>query len=233
MPAAPANEHMNGRPAAVLFDLDGTLADTAPDLARALNRLLDEEDRPPLPLDEIRPVVSRGTEALLDLAFGPAGDDVGTRLRRRERLLSLYTASIADETRLFPGMAVLLDRLETAAIPWGVVTNKPARLTEPLMEELGLARRAACIVSGDTTPYRKPHPGPLLHACRTIGVEAPGCLYVGDAERDIAAGRSAGMTTLVALFGYIAPDDDPLAWSADGLIDAAPAILDWIGPSPS
>ena len=215
-------------PSIVLFDLDGTLADTAPDLARALNRLLAEMGRAPLPLATIRPVVSRGTEALLELAFGPAGDEAA-RQGLRERLITLYTDAIADETRLFPGMDGLLEGLESRVIPWGVVTNKPARLTDPLMAELGLAERAACVVSGDTTAFRKPHPGPLLHACRLAGTVPAGGVYIGDAERDIAAGRAAGMATLVALFGYIGDDEDPATWRADGLVDDVDGILDWLG----
>ena len=211
----------------VLFDLDGTLADTAPDLAFALNCLLREQERTPLPYEVIRPVVSHGAMALVKLGFAidPAEPAFSTL---RERLLSLYQQHLAQETRLFQGMAELLDEIEGLGMNWGVVTNKPAFLTQPLMAALGLAERAACIVSGDTTAKRKPHPAPLLHACQLAGSEAAQCLYVGDAERDIRAGREAGMATLVALFGYIGPQDKPEAWGASGLVTDPAAIIPWI-----
>ncbi len=210
---------------AVLFDLDGTLADTAPDLAFALNRVLEQYGRAPLPLARIRPVASHGTLALLRLGFGlepgaPGFDE------KREALLATYRENIARETRLFPGMDRVLKALEGSGRRWGVVTNKPAHLTGPLMEQLGLAARAATVVSGDTLAESKPHPAPLLHAAREAACEPGECLYVGDAERDIIAGRAAGMRTLAALYGYIADDDNPTAWGADGSIDAPIEILD-------
>lgn len=211
----------------VLFDLDGTLADTAPDLAHALNCLLREQERAPLPYETIRPVVSNGATALVRLGFGIDPDQpVFSALR--DRLLSLYQQHLTQETRLFQGMADLLDAIEQHGMNWGVVTNKPAFLTQPLMTALGLAERAACIVSGDTTANRKPHPAPLLHACQLAGSEAAQCLYVGDAERDIRAGRAAGMTTLVALFGYIGPQDRPETWGATGLVADPIDIINWI-----
>lgn len=211
----------------VLFDLDGTLADTAPDLAYALNSLLQEQGRAPLPYDVIRPVVSHGATALVRLGFGLSPDEpVFSALR--ERLLALYRQHLARETQLFAGMAELLNEIEGLAMNWGVVTNKPAFLTQPLMAALGLAERAACIVSGDTTANRKPHPEPLLLACRLAGSAAPQCLYVGDAERDIRAGKEAGMPTLVAMFGYIGDADRPETWGADALIPDPAAIIAWI-----
>jgi len=211
----------------VLFDLDGTLADTAPDLAYALNCLLREQERAPLPYETIRPVVSHGATALVRLGFGLSSDDpVFAALR--ERLLSLYQQHLARETRLFDGMAELLDFIEQRGMNWGVVTNKPAFLTQPLMAALGLAERAACIVSGDTTANKKPHPEPLLHACRLAGSKAAQCLYVGDAQRDIRAGHNAGMPTLVALFGYIGGEDHPETWGADALIGDPAEIIAWI-----
>ncbi len=213
--------------AAVLFDLDGTLADTAPDLAHALNRVRREEGLPPLPLQHIRPAVSHGATALIRLGFGLSPEAAAFE-PLRQRLLAIYAGQLARHTRLFPGMADLLETLEARAIPWGVVTNKPARFTEPLLAALGLAHRAACIVSGDSTDRRKPHPDPLLHACRLLDRNSRQCLYVGDAQRDIEAGRRAGMKTLVALFGYLDGEDDPGAWQADGLIRHPAEILPWL-----
>jgi phosphoglycolate phosphatase len=212
----------------VLFDLDGTLADTAPDLAFALNRLLEEQGREPLPFETIRPVVSHGGIALIKLGFRLNPDDPGFA-PLRERLLDIYRGNLTLGTRLFPGMDDLLHELESSDRQWGVVTNKPAWLTEPLLEELGIAHRAAAVVSGDTLPEKKPHPAPLLLACRRAECEPGQCLYVGDAERDIQAGRNAGMRTLVALFGYLGEDDRPESWGADGMISEALGIRDWLG----
>ena len=213
----------------VLFDLDGTLADTAPDLAYALNRTLEENDRPPLPFDAIRPQVSHGGAALIRLGFRVDQED--TRFKGYyDRLIDTYKANIDRETRLFDGMERVLDHLEARAIPWGVVTNKPSWLTNPLMDRLGLARRAACVVSGDTTANRKPHPEPILFACGQARSDPGEALYVGDAERDIRAGRAAGAVTLTALFGYIGTEDDPASWGADGSVSAPAEILDWLGP---
>jgi len=211
----------------VLFDLDGTLADTAPDLARALNDLLVEEGHAPLAAEIIRPVVSHGSPGLLKLGFGLTAQDQDYA-RLRERLLALYAANLCRDTKLFDGIAEVLDELKARAMNWGIVTNKPAFLTVPLVEQLGLAFPPACIVSGDSTANRKPHPEPMLLACRQAG-SAPGeCLYIGDAERDIEAGRQAGMPTLVALFGYIEAHESPQAWGADGLIARPREILEWL-----
>ena len=214
----------------VLFDLDGTLADTAPDLAHALNALLQEQGRAPLPFESIRPVVSHGATALVRLGFAidPAAQEFAAL---RNRLLDLYQQHLARETRLFRGMPELLTELEQRHLAWGVVTNKPSFLTQPLMAAFGLDTRAACIVCGDTTANKKPHPEPMLHACRLAGSHAAHCLFVGDAERDIRAGRAAGMFTLVALFGYIGPEDRPETWGADGLITEPAGVLSWLEAS--
>lgn len=212
---------------AVFFDLDGTLADTAPDLAHALNTLLLEEGNEALSLEAIRPHVSHGSFALIRRGFGLEPDDPQSE-PLRQRLLQLYRQRLCCDTRLFPGMEALLTGLDSLGIRWGVVTNKPAFLTEPLMAELGLGHRAACIVSADTTVHRKPHPEPMLHACRLIDMPAENCITVGDAQRDIEAGRRAGMQTLVALFGYIHVDDDPHHWGADGLLSTPANLLDWV-----
>ncbi len=211
----------------VLFDLDGTLADTAPDLAFALNSVLEEEGRTPLPLKTIRPGVSQGTRSLLKIGFGINPDHEKFE-GLRQRLLTIYRNHLTRETRLFPGMAELLDQLEQRGMNWGVVTNKPAFLTNPLLDQLNLTQRAACIVSGDTTANPKPHPEPMLYACNLAGSEAVQCLFVGDSECDIRAGVNAGMKTLVALFGYLAPQDKPQDWGADGMIDHPAGVLDWI-----
>jgi len=211
----------------VLFDLDGTLADTAPDLAYALNTLLAEHHKPLLPYPTIRPVASNGAAALIELGFGVARTDPHFA-PLRARFLEIYRAHLTRETRLFPGMAELLDAIAARGLNWGIVTNKPAFLTEPLVDQLGLREDLACVVSGDTTANPKPHPEPLLHACKLAGSRPHECLYVGDAARDIEAGRAAGMKTLVALFGYIGAQDQPDTWGADGLIRAPGDALDWL-----
>jgi N-acetyl-D-muramate 6-phosphate phosphatase len=212
----------------ILFDLDGTLADTAPDLAYALNTLLQERGKASLPYETIRPVASHGAAGLIELGFGIARD-APRFTPLRERFISIYRAHLTRETRLFPGMPVLLDQLTARGLNWGIVTNKPAFLTDPLIEQLGLREDAVCVVSGDTTGNRKPHPEPMLHACQLAGSKPDECLYVGDAARDIEAGNAAGMQTLVALFGYIGAQDHPETWGANGLIRAPEEILDWLG----
>ena len=216
----------------VLFDLDGTLLDTAPDMGRALNRLLAEQGRPPLPAETIRPVVSHGSPGLLELGFGIIPDHTDYPALR-DRFLALYRADLARGTRPFPGITELLDWLEARDIAWGVVTNKPGWLTDPLLAALALTPRAACIVSGDTLAQRKPHPAPLFHACEQVGVNAAACVYVGDAVRDVEAGRRAGMRTVVARYGYIHPREQPAGWGADLVIDAPAALRTWLEPAES
>lgn len=212
---------------AVLFDLDGTLVDTAPDMANALNIMLQNHGQPSLPLDTIRPHVSHGATALVKLGFKVLpGDDVFETLR--QEYLDHYASNLDTHSRTFPGMDSVLAQLEARRIPWGVVTNKPGYLTQPLLDALGLSARSACIVSGDTTVRRKPHPDPLLHACAILRQPPPHVLYVGDAERDVKAGSSAGMRVLVATFGYLGADDRPEAWGASALITTPEEILDWI-----
>jgi len=210
----------------ILFDLDGTLADTAQDLVFTLNKLLQREGRQALPFEQVRPVVSHGANAMLGLGFG---DDLPAEKFKQltQEFLDIYQNHLTHKTVLFPGMAELLETIEANDQLWGVVTNKPSWLTDPLMEELGLAQRAACIVSGDTVAHKKPHPQPLLHACELMGVNAEECIYVGDAQRDIEAGQRAGMKTLAALFGYLNHMDDPASWGADGMIEHADEIIKW------
>jgi len=212
---------------ALLLDLDGTLLDTAPDMGGALNLLRAEHDLEPLPAATIRPVVSHGAMRLVALGFPEAAGEAFERLRLR--FLELYAANLAVGTRLFPGFDAVLDRLEAQGLPWGIVTNKPGWLTDPLLAALGLDRRAACAVSGDTLTERKPHPLPLLHAARLVGVEPERCVYVGDAERDIQAGRAAGKTTIVAAYGYIPANEDPRQWQPHGMVNAPDELLHWMG----
>ena len=209
---------------AVLFDLDGTLADTAPDLGHALNLQRERHGLPPLPQETIRPYASHGTVGLFDIGFGLTPQDARFE-PMREEYLALYTANLCLHTTLFPGMAELLDELENKGIAWGVVTNKPERFTNPLLELLGLTQRAASIVSGDTCAHPKPHPEPLLRAAREAGAEPASCLYVGDAERDIEAARAACIPALIAAYGYIGANDRPETWGADGTIQHPSEIL--------
>lgn len=211
-------------PAAVLFDLDGTLLDTAPDMVATLDQLLDEAARPALPYEQARRHVSNGVTGLLKFAFGELPEDERSRLDRRFR--QIYRGRLARATRPFAGMDEVLRALEQRAIPWGVVTNKPAQLTEPLLDELRLLARCACVVSGDTLPWRKPHPQPLLHALDQIGIAPATAIYVGDAARDIAAGRAAGMRTIAALYGYIPETEDPATWGADCAVEEPLGLLD-------
>ena len=202
---------------AVLFDLDGTLVDTAPDMAGALNELRGRHALAALPYDELRPLVSHGSRALVQHGFDTRDED--RTLELVGQCLDGYAERVAQESTLFPGLHALLDALERADIVWGVVTNKPGRLSEALLEGLGLRRRTRTLVCGDTLTERKPHPMPLLHAAANIDVAAAECLYVGDAERDIVAGRAAGMRTIAAAYGYILPDDRVDDWRADYVVD--------------
>lgn len=211
----------------VLFDLDGTLADTAPDLASALNKALVANGRPAMALETIRYQVSNGASALVKLGFNIDNDHVEFE-PLRQQLLEFYAQAIAADTRLFDGMHEVLNTLETMNIAWGVVTNKPTRFTEPLLQALELSRRSACVVCGDTLEKKKPHPEPILHACNIVGCQPKEAIYVGDAPRDIEAGRRAGTKTLVALFGYISKDQQPRQWGADGCIETPQDLIGWI-----
>ena len=211
----------------VLFDLDGTLADTAPDLADTLNQLLQEQGLQPLPFEDIRPTVSHGSIVMINTAFGMEESDPGFG-RLRARFLEIYAARLTSKTRLFQGIVPLLERLEGSGRNWGVVTNKPDKLTQPLLQALGIRDRTPCIVSGDTLAFSKPHPAPMLHACRLLQCNPQETLYVGDARRDVEAGRNTGMYTLIAAYGYIGPEDDPGSWGADGMVDEPGKIMEWI-----
>lgn len=212
------------RPAAVFFDLDGTLVDTAPDFVVVLNQLLQEAGRPALSDAAIRSQVSNGARALVTLGFGltPEDADFGTHL---DRLLARYEARLAVDSALFPGMDKVLAALEAEQIPWGIVTNKPERFTTPLLSGLGLAERCGPVICPDHVRLRKPDPEGLLIAAQQAGVAPEQCLYVGDHLRDIEAGRAAGMRTVAALFGYLDPNEDPRAWHADVYIETAAQLL--------
>jgi 2-phosphoglycolate phosphatase len=217
---------------AILFDLDGTLVNTAPDFIHALNAVRAELDMPLLAFSNqisVRMVEIAVTEGLAGLVA--AGLDIKADHPEsplwQKRLLNAYQKNLGHYSTPFPGIESLLQTLEQRQIPWGVVTNKESCQTNPLMERLGLSHRAACIVSGDTTPHAKPHPEPLLYACRQIGVSPTECIYIGDAERDIIAGNAAGMTTIAALFGYIEDVTRAKAWGAHHYIHHADEILPW------
>ena len=212
----------------VLFDLDGTLADTAPDLAAAANRQRAGRGLAPLPVEQLRPMASHGARGLVGLALGLAPGDAGYDDARLE-FLAFYEQALCVHTRLFAGMAETLARIEAEGRRWGVVTNKASRFTGPLMEQLGLSRRAAVVVSGDTTPHAKPHPAPILHALNTCAVGSRQAVYVGDDRRDIEAGRAAGVATVVAAYGYLGADADVASWGGSHVIDAPAQLLDWIG----
>lgn len=211
----------------VLFDLDGTLIDTAPDMAAALDILCNEEKHPVLPYAEVRPFVSNGSVALVKLAFGDTLEEQ-TLERLKARYLQIYQDHLTLKSRLFDEMDELLQQLESNNIKWGVVTNKPGWLTEPLMDALGLQSRAACIVSSDSTENRKPHPEPMFYACKLANAQPDECVYVGDARRDIEAGQNAGMRTIVAQYGYIGKGENTDDWQADHRIESPSQLLLYI-----
>lgn len=213
---------------AVLFDLDGTLIDTAPDMGAAVNELRVERGLEPLEAERIRPWVSHGSPGVLKIAFGIERDaDVFPELR--DRFLALYEARLSRETKLFDGMQAVLDTLHARGIAWGIVTNKPGWLTDPLLADLAISPAPRCAVSGDTLAHRKPHPEPILHACNLLNVDPAHAIYVGDAERDIQAAHAAGMPALAAAYGYLHDHEDPAEWKPDGIIHAPAGLLDWIG----
>lgn len=215
---------------AIFFDLDGTLADTAPDLAGALNKLRSEHNLAPLPLAELRPHISGGAKKLL-LAGMNIGPESPMYLAAQNRFLDLYEKNVYNETRLFDGIAECLDLLDGLNIPWGIVTNKALRFAAPLIDGLGLQHRTICLVAGDSASYPKPHPAPLLMAARMAAVQPQYCLYVGDDERDILAAHAAGMKAVAATWGYLS-DGKPVAdWGADTLITSPKDILRIIAPS--
>lgn len=211
----------------ILFDLDGTLVDTAPDMVGALNQLLAEENRPEIEFQQARNHVSNGSAALIRLGFGHEQKEPDYQ-RRIKRFLSIYESRLCEASSLFPGMEELLATIETSEKNWGVVTNKPGWLTDPLLEQLNLHERSTCTISGDSVAERKPHPLPMLTAAKLAGSHPQQCIYLGDDERDVQAGNAAGMQTLIANWGYIDNTREPTAWGADGHIDTPLEILAWL-----
>lgn len=208
---------------AVLFDLDGTFADTAPDLGRAVNAMRAARGLGPVALSETRRVTSLGARGLLGVGFGIGPDHVDYAAMREE-FLQIYENNLCCDTVLFPGMAELVDRLEADGLRWGIVTNKAERFAVPLLQQLGYAARAGCIIGGDTTGHMKPHPAPLLAAARLLELPPAVCVYVGDDERDIQAGRAAGMATVAVRFGYL-NGSNPEIWGADHVVNDPVEIL--------
>ena len=212
---------------AVLFDLDGTLIDTAPDMARTVNEMRRRRGLDGVPLEQVRPFVSHGARGMITSAFGITTQDPQFPAMREE-FLQIYADNICIDSRLFPGMEQLLGHLEERDIAWGVVTNKFERLARPLLEALQLSDRAAIIVGGDTCPRPKPFPDPLLHAAGELGVAPAQTLYVGDDARDVTAARAAGMPVVVAAYGYLGDGDPPTLWGADAILDSPEAVLGWM-----
>jgi len=211
----------------VLFDLDGTLADTAPDLAAVANRQREARGLAPLPLEELRPLASHGARGLIGRALGVAPPSAEYEALRQE-FYAIYDDALCVHTRLFPGMTETLALLEARGMLWGIVTNKIRRFTDPLVQALGLHARAACVVSGDTTAFTKPHPEPLRFAMRACGVDADAAAYVGDDRRDIESGRAAGVRTVVASYGYLGEGADTVSWGADHEIGQPADLVRWI-----
>lgn len=212
------------RARAVLFDLDGTLVDTAPDLGRAANEVRAEAGLAPLPVADYRPVASAGARGLLKVAFG-IDPGHATFAERRERFLAHYRAGLSRESRLFPGIEAALAAFERARIPWGIVTNKPQWLTEPLLADLGLAARSAVSLGAMEGLKPKPAPDALLRACATLGLKAADCVYVGDDQRDVAAARAAGMPVLAAAWGYVGYGEPVEHWNADAILREPAELL--------
>jgi phosphoglycolate phosphatase len=212
---------------AVLFDLDGTLADTAPDLAAALNRVRLDRGLEPVPASRLRSSSSHGARGLIGAGMGITPDHPDYRALR-DAFLAHYESALCIDTTLFADVGAILGEIESRSLKWGIVTNKAARYTMPLLDLLGLGGRAGVVVCGDTTPHTKPHPAPLLAAATGLGVAPVRCVYVGDAERDVAAGVAAGMRTIVARYGYIDAGENPESWPADGAIDVPGALLAWL-----
>jgi len=212
---------------AVLFDLDGTLVDTAPDLGYALNLQRERHGLAFLPETTIRPYASHGSRGLLEIGFGLLPTDASFEAMRTE-YLDLYTQVMTRQPVLFDGMAEALQAIEQRGLRWGIVTNKPRRFTMPMVVHMGLDVRAGAVISGDDAPQPKPSPQTLLLACERMNIDPQTVLYIGDAERDIQAGQAAGMKTLVALFGYLASTDNPQAWGADGCIQQPQDLLAYL-----
>jgi phosphoglycolate phosphatase len=210
----------------VLFDLEGTLVDTAPDLVACLNREIKNHGFTEVSIEEIRPYISYGAAAMVARSTDNADEALQSRILKN--MLDDYQNNIAEHSTFFKGITDTLYDIEKLGLKWGVVTNKCERFTLPLMAALNLTERAACIISGDTTANSKPHPEPMLTACKQARVKPEQCVYIGDAIHDITAGKNANMKTLAALYGYLKADDQPTDWGADGLIDSPEQLTSWI-----
>jgi len=212
---------------AVLFDLDGTLLDTAPDLLSALNRVRREHQLADLPLATLRNIANMGSKTMVKTAFGIEESDPHFGALR-EKFLAYYEENIANSTCFFPQIETVLIHLEQNNIPWGIVTNKLTRHTKQLLQALNIAQRPACVICGDSLAKAKPHPEPILHACQLMQQNPKDCLYVGDAVTDVMASKSAGIKVVVALYGYIHQEEDPFSWQADGYINEPQEIIKWL-----
>ncbi len=210
----------------VLFDLDGTLVNTAPDLVNALNTVLENHGYPAVSSNKVTPFISTGAAGMLDYAMGVIPDQQKQQLVTE--LVNHYHQHIADYSKLYPEMDMVLQQLEKHALKWGVVTNKVTKLTQALLNKLELNNRAACIVSGDTTNYSKPHPAPLLEACKITKSTPCNCVYIGDARNDIQAAQRAMMPSLAASYGFINPEDQPKTWGANAVVENSSQILEWV-----
>ena len=218
---------MIGRAGLVLFDLDGTLIDSAPDLAAAANAMRVERSLPALPLAALRPWVGSGARGMLGAAFDVTPDDARF-VAMRDEFLDRYSTALLVHTALFEAIVPVLDQLDAIGQRWGIVTNKATRFTLPIVEGLGLGRRAAAVVCGDTTPHSKPHPAPLLEAAQRADTAPASCVYLGDDHRDIVAGRAAGMAVLAAGWGYLGQGAPIEAWGADAVLPAPVDLLNWL-----
>jgi phosphoglycolate phosphatase len=214
----------------IFFDLDGTLADTAPDLVAATNKLLVARKLTPKPYEFLRPYASAGARGLLEGAFGISPDHEDF-VALRDEFFSNYEKALLVDSKLFDGIDHLLDQMDAANLPWGIITNKSERFTNPLTDLMGLRQRAVSTVSGDTTPYSKPHPEPILHAARTSNIDPSKSIYVGDDIRDVLAGKAAGMKTVAAAYGYCGCKEPPEAWGADYIANNPLDLLQIIFPN--
>lgn len=212
---------------AVLFDLDGTLIDSAPDLGAAADKMRTDRGLPSLPAQRYRPMAGAGARGLLAEAFGITPDDTDF-VQMREEFFQNYATRLTQNTTVFTGVPELIARLQAHQLPWGVVTNKIARFTTPLVQSLPLFQTAGTVVSGDTTAYAKPHPAPLLYAAQQLGVQACDCIYVGDDARDIVAGLAAGMGTVAATYGYLSNQADAQQWGAHAVVNSPQGLLQYL-----
>ncbi len=212
---------------AVLFDLDGTILDTAPDLIYSLNQLREEHHLPALPLSTVRSLAGLGSKHLIKHSFG-IDENNSSFNGLRERFLALYEQHLADATQLFPHIEKVLTHLDQHHFPWGIVTNKLTLHTTALLKAMNLDHRPACVVCGDSLPTYKPDPGPILYACQLLKTDPKHCIYVGDTSIDVRASKAAGTKSLVVLYGYRHENEDPYTWQADGYVNEPDEIIDWI-----